>query len=100
MAWETRGNNSYLYQKTRIGGKVKSVYVGRGEIAVLVDRCEQRTRKLKKLESEKRKSERRKAEIIDEKLDRLSEINQTLVDALFLINGFHQHKRQWRKKRK
>lgn len=100
MAWEKRGNNLYLYQKMRIDGKVKSVYVGRGEVAVFVDRYEQRERKLKKLESEKQKSERRKAEIIDEQINEFSKINQSLVDALFLINGFHQHKRQWRKKRK
>ena len=36
---------------------------------------------------------------IDEQLDELSKLNQILVNALFIINGYYQHKRQWRKKR-
>ena len=31
--WEQRGNNSYYYKKRRDGARVKSVYVGRGEVA-------------------------------------------------------------------
>jgi hypothetical protein len=100
MAWETRGNRSYFYRKERINGKVKSEYVGSGEVAALLERCEEGRGELKEIEKEKRKSERMKAELIDDELNALSEINQSLVDALFLINGFHQHKRQWRKKRK
>ncbi len=99
MAWEKRGNRSYFYRKERINGKVKSEYVGSGEVAALLERCEKGRRELKQLEKEKLKRERMKAELIDEQINALSEINQNLVDALFLINGFHQHKRQWRKKR-
>ncbi len=99
MAWETRGNNSYLYQKERNGEKVKSVYVGRGEVAFLIDELDNAG----KFEKEQTRAEiirqRELSEAIDEQLNALSEINQSLVDALFLINGFHQHKRQWRKKR-
>lgn len=40
MAWEKRGNRSYFYQKKRIGGKVKSEYVGAGEVAELIARRE------------------------------------------------------------
>lgn len=36
MGWEQRGNNSYYYKKEREGSRVKSVYVGRGEIAHMV----------------------------------------------------------------
>ncbi len=100
MTWETRGNQSYFYRKERINGKVKSEYVGSGEAAALIERCETDRRELKRLEKEKLKRERQKAELIDDELNALSELNQSLVDALFLINGFHQHKRQWRKKRK
>ena len=100
MAWETRGNRSYFYRKERISGKVRSTYVGSGIEAALMERCENGRRELKQLEKEKLKRERIKSEAIDNQINALSEINQSLVDALFLINGFHQHKRQWRKKRK
>jgi hypothetical protein len=36
MGWEQRGNNSYYYRKERDGWRVKSTYVGRGEIAHMV----------------------------------------------------------------
>ena len=36
MGWEQRGTNSYYYKKEREGSRVRSVYVGRGEIAHMV----------------------------------------------------------------
>jgi len=36
MGWERRGNNQYYYKKEREGSRVKSVYVGCGEIAHMV----------------------------------------------------------------
>ena len=36
MGWEQRGNNLYYYRKVRVGSRVKSTYVGRGEIAHLI----------------------------------------------------------------
>ncbi len=35
MGWERRGNYSYYYRKMRTAGRVRSVYVGQGEIALL-----------------------------------------------------------------
>lgn len=99
MAWETRGNNSYFYQKERIGDKVKSAYIGSGEVAALIDRCGRLWRHEKNLEKADEIYRRDLSEKTDEKLNELSELNLCLVDALFLINGFHLHKRQWRKKR-
>ena len=100
MAWETRGNNRYFYQKERIGDKVKSSYIGTGELADLIARCEKSRRIEKLIEEDLQRLQRLNAEIIDEQLNEISELNRSLVDALFLLNGFHQHKRQWRKKRK
>lgn len=100
MAWEKRGKRSYFYRKERVNGKVKSIYIGSGELAALLDYHDKDRRESKKFEKENQARERIKAEILDDEINALSEINQCLVDALFLINGFHQHKRQWRKKRK
>ncbi len=100
MAWEKRGNNFYLYEKVWIGGKVKSLYLGRSDAAVYLDRLEQNKRYLEQNKKEKQKQAREKEQKLDDLIDEISEINKSLVDALFLLNGFHQHKRQWRKKRK
>jgi hypothetical protein len=100
MAWETRGNRSYFYRKERINGKVKSVYVGSDAAAVLIAeraKAERIKKEAKKLETDTQRGE---LEALDRQINALSEFNQNLVDALFLISGFHQHKRQWRKKRK
>lgn len=99
MAWERRGNRSYFYRKERINGRVRSVYVGRGEVAVLIDQCERGRLIERKFKEHTIEKHRNKVELIDEAINELSEINHSLVDALFLINGFHRHKRQWRKRR-
>ena len=46
------------------------------------------------------KQKRIETNALDDQINELSEINQILVDALFLMNGFRQHKRQWRRVRK
>lgn len=95
MAWETRKNGNYLYRKVKKRGKVRSVYIGRGDIAEIeLHRQAERAAEL-----EAQKLQRKEAELLDQKIDEFSELNKTLVDALFLINGYHQHKRQWRRKR-
>jgi hypothetical protein len=100
MAWEKRGNREYFYRKERLGNKIKTVYVGRGELAALVEQGEKGRRLERKIEKAEENLQRTEFEEIDGRLDELSEFNQTLVTALFLANGFHQHKRQWRKQRK
>ena len=49
MGWEQRGNNSYYYKKERDGSRVKSVYVGRGEIAHMIAQFQSRSAELEKL---------------------------------------------------
>ena len=41
MGWERRGSREYYYKKEREGSRVKSVYVGSGEIAHMVRRFSQ-----------------------------------------------------------
>lgn len=40
MGWEQRGTNKYYYRKEREGARVKSTYVGRGEIAQMVSQIQ------------------------------------------------------------
>lgn len=99
MGWETRGNREYYYRKEWINGACVSSYIGSGELADLLSQSDElyaaKAERERRLERNKREADKS----LDDELDRISEINRTLVDALFLVNGFHQHKRQWRKSR-
>lgn len=103
MGLEWRGNNLYYYEKERSGGRVRSVYSGKGELAYLLlqsnlwrkrDEAEEKQRK-----NNEKEQMMQKEEAIDAEIETVSEIAKLLTDAYFLANGFHQHKRQWRKKR-
>lgn len=59
MAWEQRGSHFYYYRKERSGLSVRSVYVGRGDMAQLsaaLDEMEQ-VQKETKLRKERRERE-------------------------------------------
>ena len=99
MAWEQRGNHSYYYRKERSGARVRSVYVGRGDFANLcaaLDEMEQ-VQKETKLRRERREREAFKS--LDASFDSLIPLTSTLTQAVLIASGFHQQKRQWRKRR-
>lgn len=96
MALEERSGKFYYYGKVRSGDRVESVYIGRGDFAESVA-------KLKFVEQARaalRRIETAADEEIDEKLDEISNFNRNLVDAVYLVNGYHQHRGQWRRKRR
>lgn len=103
MALETRGNRSYYYKKHRIGKRVISEYCGGGEIGGLMHLLDQRQQEEAWLEKEtKRQSfeaEKQRQDEIDHLIDHACGNAESLTDALFLINGYHKHSRQWRRKR-
>ena len=101
MALELRGNSYYFYEKERNGDKVRSVYRGKGEIAYLLNqmRLLMKDEESAKRESKKRDKARSAETELENILESFAELSKVLTDAFFLTNGFHQHKRQWRKKR-
>jgi len=95
MAWEKRGNKRYYYRKRRQGGHVSSEYVGAGELAGA-------GAALDALEREVRRAERRRrAELraLDAQVGQVCDLIRALTDAVLLVNDYHTHKGQWRKKR-
>ena len=91
MGWEQRGTNLYYYRKEREGSRVKSPYVGKGEIAHLISQFQ-----TKRIARANRLPESKKTEAV---LDLASELIQLFTQAALLTAGFHTHKRQWRRKR-
>jgi hypothetical protein len=99
MGWEHRGNTQYYYKKERDGARVKSVYVGRGEVAQMVSKLQSSSAELEKLMRAKRTIEAPESERVEGALDRAIELIQLFTQAELLTAGFHTHKRQWRRKR-
>ena len=100
MAMEERGKRKYYYRKERVGGKVTSIYVGSGEYARLAFQMDKIERKQKAREAAALNRQLAKAAAIDGEINSLCELTGKLVDAFLLASGFHQHKREWRLKRK
>ncbi len=99
MGWEQRGSESYFYRKGRSAGHVRSVYVGRGEIAVLTARLDKMQREEREAKRAKERKEQRGFDPNDQSLDNLAQLTSTLTEAVLIAAGFHQHKRQWRKQK-
>jgi hypothetical protein len=97
MAWEQRGNHFYYYQKERSGGRVRSVYVGRGEIASLTAALDGMQRKEQESKLLKQQQERIALKPLDAIIDAHAQLTTTLTEAVLIAGGFHQHNRQWRK---
>ena len=99
MGWEQRGAYKYYYRKERDGSRVKSVYVGRGEIAHMISNFESHSTEVEKLMRAKNSIEDSKMEKAETALDRAVELVQLFTQATLLHAGFHTHHRQWRRKR-
>lgn len=99
MGWEQRGTNSYYYKKERDGSTVKSVYVGKGEIAHMVSKLQSSSVELEKLTRAKKSIETNELAHVEAILDRAIELTQLFTQATLLVAGFHTHHRQWRRKR-
>ena len=99
MAWETRGKRDYLYRKKRVNGRVKSEYIGTGYQAELIARMEAIEAQQAELVRDAERSERHQQDAIDTAIKQHGGKLRRLVNAVLVAAGYHQHKRQWRKKR-
>jgi hypothetical protein len=99
MGWEQRGTNRYYYKKERDGSRVKSVYVGRGEIAHMVAQIQSSSSLIERCARHMRSPEQVKYDKAEAALDLATDLIQLITEATLLTAGFHTHKRQWRRKR-
>lgn len=97
MAYETRGNQQYYYQKRRVGKHVISVYGGNDIIAQLAAERDTLLRAKAAVDRERFRAVMAEQDAIDAQLDDIGEQLQQLVTAALLVAGYHQHKRVWRK---
>jgi hypothetical protein len=97
MGIEARHGNGklYYYDKRREGDRVVSQYVGSGLVADLA----QKRAEIDKRQREAARAERMSIAEIDRRMGEFSELVDLLVKAELLTLGYHQHKRQWRRRR-
>ncbi len=97
MALEQRGTNTYYYRKRWIDGTCQSEYVGRGAFAHLlagIDALERLAARQEAAEFHALREEltAQAALVLGAEAD-----TRDLAHAVLIANGFHQHKRQWRR---
>jgi len=100
MGMEQRGSRFYFYEKRRVGSRVVSKYIGGGLLATLAAETSNEARQ----ERDQRRREKRKLrdeeKQIDRQLNEQGRILAALTGQCLRLAGFHQHKGQWRKKRR
>jgi hypothetical protein len=99
MGWEERRGRSYYYRKERVGDRVRSVYVGGGATASFLARFDTLDRMEAQANRAAEATAIRDMAAPDEELDALGEVIRQITAARLLADGFHRHKRQWRRKR-
>jgi hypothetical protein len=99
MGLEQRKGNLYYYEKRRQGGRAVSSYIGGGLAALFAQ--ERAEEEAIRAAAARELFERKKAEInqIETEVDRAVNRLIELAEAELIAAGYHQHKRQWRKRR-
>jgi hypothetical protein len=98
MAWEQRGTHSYYYVKRREGGRCVSVYHGAGEVAqalALIDAADRQEAAHARMAEQARRAPVETARTI---VRGIAQELRTVTAAVLVANGYHQHKRQWRRR--
>jgi hypothetical protein len=100
MGWETRERGGrYYYRKERDGSCVRSVYVGAGlfgQSAAMLSNLKRENREMERL-AIRREVERQSS--VESRFAAVDDLMESHVTAALIASGYHQHKRQWRRKR-
>jgi hypothetical protein len=91
--------NGYYWRSRRDGSKVKTEYVGVGYFASLLAQIDQAEREKLAAERTARLKEAAAYQALDDEINTLHGVVETLTAAAMLAAGYHKHKRQWRKSR-
>ena len=97
MSWETRGNNRYYYRRRKVDGQIQAEYIGSGTVADFIarqDEIDRRRRAAAAAEWQAMVDEDNETAAMVEHVD---DLVKTLTAGVLLANGYHTHRRQWRK---
>jgi hypothetical protein len=96
MGWD---KGRYYTRSKKVNGRVVREYVGTGRVAELVAQMDATERADREAERASRRAEKADLATLDAEIKALAEITDLAARAALLAAGYHQHKREWRKKR-
>lgn len=99
MSWETRGNNRYYYRRRKVNGRVVAEYIGAGDVAELLAKSDELDRQRRQLEAAEWRSIVEADRRQEKALADIAALVRAAIAAVLIANGYHTHKRQWRKTR-
>lgn len=96
MAWKA---GRYYVKNRRVGKRVISEYIGAGPLADYAESLDKARRQTEERRAATWKAAKALEAEIDALIDSVSVLADAYTEALMLVSGHHQHKRQWRKRR-
>ena len=100
MAWKTINGRRYYYESERDGGRVKLTYFGAGESGTLMANMVAVERLERAADREQLREELEEFTAEETAASEWFDGVQAVADAAMIAAGFHQHKGQWRRKRR
>jgi hypothetical protein len=100
MGWKRINGRRYFYKCKREGSRVKTTYFGAGESGLVMAQIISLERLEKATVRSEHQAEREEFEAEDRAVSDWFEDVQVVADAAMVAAGFHDHKGQWRRKRR
>jgi len=99
MGLKRQNGRLYYYSNRREGSRVISEYGGGGPLAILSEYRDRIQREQQQREREREIAYAKSMLEIESQFDELDRFVDLVVKAFYLSEGYHLHKRQWRKRR-
>lgn len=97
MAHVRRGR--YWYRTRREGGRVVADYLGAGVVGWLFARFDDDDAAERQRRADAERANRKRHAEIDKAIAEHGRLVRAVTAGVLLTNGYHTHKRQWRKKK-
>jgi hypothetical protein len=99
LALEKRDGNLYYYRHVRDADRVRKVYVGSGEIALLAHEHDLIKRAAEKHKRKEEREERERLEALVSFVEELSDLAEIITRACLVAGGYRRYQSHWRKRR-
>jgi hypothetical protein len=99
MGWENRSGRLVYYRKFRRGNRVVSRHCGGGDFAVLLAQIDAEARAAREAERLEHRAARDAWETHNRRIVELCRAVDDVVRTVLVSIGYHQHHREWRKRR-
>ena len=99
MGWEQRNGRAFYYRKVRVGGRVRSEYMGTGLLAQIFAEADNDKRRERAAMRAADRAMRTGEAQIDRQLADAESALAVMTHAILYAAGYHRHGGQWRKRR-